>query len=583
MYGWTGKLLMVDLTRGRTDIMEPAAGFYRRWLGGRGLAGRFLDGHMGRAHDDPDLPLALMAGPLVGTIAPTSGRAAFLSRSPLTGGVCDSSVGGALGTQLKRAGLDGVVITGRAERLSGLLIADGRASLADARDLAGAATHRVGEALAGRGAWAAVGPAAENGSPLAGVVVDRHHTAGRGGLGLVMAAKGLKFLAVEGSGRVAVADAAGLKAARTDILRLVAASPVLSGENGFSNFGTGALYDLMASRHMMPTHNFRATHFASSGRLNAPALKARFAPASRGCKGCTILCKKMAADGRALPEFETLSHFTALVGNEDLEVVVEANRLCNELGLDTIGAASAIACWAEVTGERPDGARILALLNEMGLARGQGGELAAGSARWAAAAGRPEASMAVKGLELPAYDPRGAYGMALALAVATRGGCHLRAYPIGHEILRKPVATDRFSFSGKARIIKLAEDANAVVDSLTACKFVFLAAGLEEYAAALSAATGEVFAAQDLMALGERVCYAERVLNQAAGVIGAADDLPARFFAEAGSAGAGLAAPPLDRERFLRARADYYRVRGLDAEGRPRPEKAAELGVPWSG
>jgi aldehyde:ferredoxin oxidoreductase len=187
--------------------------------------------------------------------------------------------------------------------------------------------------------------------------------------------------------------------------------------------------------------------------------------------------------------------------------------------------------------------------------------------------------MVVKGLELPAYDPRGAYGMSLAYALSTRGGCHLRAYPVSHEILRKPVATDRFTFSGKARIIKIAEDQNAVVDSLTACKFIFFAAGLEEYAKVYAAVTGIAATAEDLLLAGERIYYQERMMNALNGFTALDDDLPQRFFTEAGSGDEAMAINPLDRAAFLAARAKYYRIRGLDEEGRPTPEKIGELGL----
>ena len=163
----------------------------------------------------------------------------------------------------------------------------------------------------------------------------------------------------------------------------------------------------------------------------------------------------------------------------------------------------------------------------------------------------------------------------------TRGGCHLRAYPIAHEILRKPVATDRMSFSGKARIIKIAEDMNAAIDSLTACKFVFFAASLEEYARALRAVTGVPASAQDLLRIGERIVYRERMMNAANGFTAADDDLPGRFFASPGTPGGHVAVPPLDRTAFLAARERYYAVRGLDDRGMPTEAKAKELGLPW--
>jgi aldehyde:ferredoxin oxidoreductase len=132
--------------------------------------------------------------------------------------------------------------------------------------------------------------------------------------------------------------------------------------------------------------------------------------------------------------------------------------------MDTISAGATLACYAEIENKRLTGDEILSLLTAIANGSGIGKELGKGSYEFARSKGKSEVSMSVKKLELPAYDPRGAYGMALGYAVSTRGGCHLRAYPIGNEILRKPVPTDRFTFSGKARIVKIAEDANAIID-----------------------------------------------------------------------------------------------------------------------
>jgi aldehyde:ferredoxin oxidoreductase len=157
--------------------------------------------------------------------------------------------------------------------------------------------------------------------------------------------------------------------------------------------------------------------------------------------------------------------------------------------------------------------------------------------------------------------------MALAYCTSNRGGCHLRAYPISHEILRKPVATDRFSFSGKARIIKIAEDSNAAVDSLVACKFSFFGATLEEYAELLSAATGLEYTPQGLKEIGERIYLTERFYNCANGFAVGDDRLPERFFAEPGSSGEGIDIPPLDRLRFEEELQKYYRIRNLTEAG----------------
>jgi aldehyde:ferredoxin oxidoreductase len=335
----------------------------------------------------------------------------------------------------------------------------------------------------------------------------------------------------------------------------------------------------MDARHMMPTRNFRSSRFAPAASLNAPAFHHRFSPKNAGCRGCHIRCKKTAADGRPLPEFESMSHFSALINNPDMETMMAANAFCNDYGMDTISAASTLACYFELTGAAPAPETILDLLRDMVFQKGAGRMLSQGAARLAREFGVPDAAMAVKGLELPAYDPRGAYGMALAYSVSTRGGCHLRAYPISHEILRKPVPTDRFSFAGKALIIKLQEDVNAMADSLTACKFIFFAASLEEYARVLSAVTGEAFTGQALMKTGERICFQERIMNAENGFTAEDDDLPRRFFEESNNLPDADVLPPIPREAFLKARAAYYKVRGLDENGMPSLSAAKAMGL----
>ena len=346
--------------------------------------------------------------------------------------------------------------------------------------------HGLEQRLPEDASLACIGPAAENGSPLGSVAVDHRHGGVRGGLGLVWASKNLKYLTVRGTGEVRVHDAAALEEAREAIVRLTMASPVLMGGHGFSRWGTGALFDLINSRRMLPTDNFRKTWFDYGDQVNAPALAKLYEPRDHGCLGCHIHCRKIARDGRSLPGFETMAHFTALIGNHSPETAMEAADLCGRLGLDPISAGATLACLREITGKDYTEKTLLASLRTMA----EDGELSRGALHLARTLGRPETAMTVKGLELPAFDPRGGCGLALAYAVSTRGGCHQRAYPISHEVLRKPVATDRFTFSGKARIIKLAEDTIAACDSMNACRLVFLAAGLDEYAKAMTAVTG---------------------------------------------------------------------------------------------
>ena len=580
-FGWTGKILRIDLTDGRITIDHPEDPVYHRFIGGRGLAGFFLKDGVTRHWRDPQMPLLLFTGPLVNTASPTSGRMTVMSRSPLTGTVGDSSVGGSLGTEMKKAGYDGVVIIGRSPQWCGLEIDDQSVRLVPTTHLVGMTTDRVSMALSGKGALAVIGPAAENGVRFSSVMVDDHFACGRNGLGLIFAVKRLKYIAIKGNGSTKVHDPAALKKACTDIYRLVDASPILKGHFGISKYGTSALYDLMDTRKMMPTDNFRQSRFKHAATMNAPTMKKRYRSKSAGCRGCHIRCKKRGKNGHSLPEFETLSHFSALVGNTDLDTVVAANRLCNQMGMDTISAAATLACFAEIQQKNLSPDRIMKLLEQIARNQGDGTYLKKGAAAYAADQGYPQAAMTVKNLELPAYDPRGAYGMALAYATSPRGACHLRAYPISHEILRKPVATDRFSFVGKARMIKLSEDLNSVIDSLTACKFIFFAASIEEYASVYTAVTGIDTTGQQLLKTGERIFYNERIMNAANGFDKSDDDLPDRFFEATADHRDETVAPPIERNLFLETRSNYYRIRGLDQKGLPTLEKAAELGLDW--
>ena len=579
MYGWCGKIARINLSDQTWSVQTADPDILKKFIGGRGLAGYYLSKRITLNWDDPDMPLLIFTGPLVNTRSPTSGRMTIMSRSPLTGTVGDSSVGGSFGTELKKAGFDGIIITGKSNTLSGIEILNASIRVTDARRLAGRQTGYVHSLLKGKGSTAVIGPAAENGVAFSSIIVDRHFAAGRSGIGRVLASKNIKYITVKGNGKTKIFNTRDLKKAREDVFRLAAASPILLGEFGISRFGTGALYDLMDARCMMPTNNFRQTKFSRASLMNAHAFKKRYAPKKIGCRGCHILCKKITKNRTSIPEFETMSHFSALLDNSDINTVIRANRICNEMGMDTISAAATLACFSEIFQKKllPD--EIVSLLLDIGEKRGKGTDLGRGALTYAKRRGRSDLAMAVKGQELPAYDPRGAYGMALAYATSTRGGCHLRAYPVSHEILRKPVATDRFSFKGKARIIKIGEDLNAVADSLTACKFIFFAASLEEYARIYTAVTGIKTSGQDLFKTGERIYYNERIMNAANGFTEKDDDLPDRFFDSPGYKNGSIDIDPIDRESFLKARSNYYVVRKLDKNGMPVPDTARKLGL----
>jgi aldehyde:ferredoxin oxidoreductase len=582
MHGWHGTVIHIDLQKRTFEREHPPRQRYEDFLGGRGLAGWYLAPHVTLPWDDPALPVCIFAGPLTDTPSPASAMATIMSRSPLSGAVCDTQAGASFGVALKRAGIDGIVITGRGDRLYGIEIDHENVRFVNAEPLCGARCGEVLRATERSASALAIGPAAENGVRYAAPVIKEYGIAGRGGLGAVFAAKNCKYITVQGHTETRIADPERLAHASDDVRRLIAASPVLLGELGMTNFGSGALYDLIASRRMMPTGNFRRTFFDQATACNAHAYARRYAPRARGCGNCHIRCLLSAADGRLIPEYDAMAHFSALLENADIETVMAANHACLEMGLDPVSTAATLAARGESENRMPHRAEICRLIEDIGCARCSDTALGLGAARWARLHGCPEIAMTVKQQELPAFDPRGALGMAIAYATSTRGGCYRSAQAQTHEIIRKPAATDRFTFSGKARIIKAAEDMYAAAESLTVCTHVLYAATLEEYASIYSAVTGERRTSDQLLQAGERIYYHERMMNARNGFARADDELPARFFEAHGSSGNGIVIPPLSRGDFQTALDRYYRIRGLDSAGMPTAATARRLGLPWN-
>ncbi len=561
MNAWHGKALHVDLTSKKSWTEKIPEQILASFIGGRGLGVRLMKDCFTLDPSDSLIPLIFAVGPLCGTPAPASSRMSVVTRSPLTGTIGESSVGGTFPLKLKSAGYDFLMVTGKAASPVYLEIHDERMEIKDASKLWGKGCQEVNALLENAGTTACIGPAGEKLVRFANIMIGGANSAGRGGLGAVMGAKNLKAIVVNGSQKVLLAESSEFRKAMDDVMRLLRASPVVMGELGLGEYGTATLVDIVGQRKMAPTENFKKTFFPEARAYSGPSLKKEFSPKKHGCIGCPIQCKKITSCGRPMPEYETLSHFGALNANSDAESIIKANLLCNDLGMDTISTAATFAAYGEARGGFLSSEEMLEMIRKTAYREGGGDKLAEGSRSYCASLGKPELSMSVKGLELPAYDPRGSYGMALAYCTSTRGGCHLRAYPISQEILRKPVATDRFSFDGKARMIKIAEDNNAVVDSLAVCAFALLGASIEEYAQVLAAATGTPFTGQGLMKTGEEIVLTERRYNAENGFTKMDDFLPERFYTEPGSSGEGIDIPPIDKARFTEEMEKYYRMR----------------------
>ena len=350
--------------------------------------------------------------------------------------------------------------------------------------------------------------------------------------------------------------------------------------------GTSSLVNVINAHGMYPTKNFQRGVFNDAEGTSGEKIAETILQGRSACFKCPIACgrktKTSNREGEG-PEYETLWAFGAQLGINDLETITEANYTCNELGLDTITSGSTIGCAMELyeKGAFPeklkwgDSSIIVKLVEDIAYKRGIGKDLALGSKKLAEKYGRPELAMQVKGLEIPAYDPRGAQGQALSYATSNRGGCHMQAYLISPEILGSPVFLDRNSIEGKAEIVVLFQDISAAVDSLVLCRFLQFAISIDTFKDMLNIVTGMNYTEDELLKVGTRIYNLERKYNSEAGFTRKDDMLPARFLEEELSEGASRY-----RVVHLDKMLDrYYKLRGWDENGIPSEEIKKELGI----
>ncbi|MEA2053432.1 MAG: aldehyde ferredoxin oxidoreductase family protein [Euryarchaeota archaeon] len=562
MNGWNNKILRIDLSKSQIDSYVPEDTLLTNYLGGRGLGAKIVY-DAGRVDAlSPDNLLVFAAGPLTGTTTPASGRVSLSTKSPLTGTIFDSNCGGSFGPELKKAGYDAIIITGKAPDPVFIEIEDDQVELLSAVPLWGKNVKATTNILKAKGSVACIGRAGEKQVYLASIIADAKHAFGRGGVGAVMGSKNLKAIAVKGTSSVDIYDRADYTMQKKAINRLLIASPTIS--KGLSVFGTPFLVKITSWMKIIPVANFRLSEPEIDLKpFFAATIANEYSPIKKACYSCPIACKREDKAGNVLPEYETIGLMSANIQNPDYDAIVEANRLCNDYGMDTISVAGVLGCHAEIRNKSISPNELLNLMEMVGERAGIGEQLGRGAKLFSASEGYPEKSIQVKGLELPAYDPRGVKGLGFSYATSNRGGCHTRAYLVAPEILRKPKAIDPYTLAGKAGHTKIFQDRFAAVDSLVVCKFAFFGAGEEEYANILGAVTGEAYTSEDLMRVGERIWNLERLYNIREGFSKADDTLPQRFFDET------VNGRVIDREEFLNTLEEYYRMRGWDDNGVP--------------
>ncbi len=599
MGGWQGQILRVNLTKGtcKKEKLDPKLA--RAYIGGRGLGTKMLFDEVSPTVDPLSLnnKLIMATGPLTGTNASTGGRYMVITKSPLTGAVACSNSGGYIGAEIKFCGYDLIVFEGRAKSPVYLWLNNDRVEIRPADKLWGKTTHETEDRLKAETQEEAkvcsIGPAGEKLALTACVMNDKHRAAGRSGVGAVMGSKNLKAVVAKGYQSVKVARPKEFMAACRAVVKKLADNPVTGG--GLPKYGTPVLVNVINAHGFLPTRNFQQGQFEGADKVSGETIADTILIKNKGCFACTIACARVSEvkEGKYKgsgegPEYESDWALGIDTGISDLAAVTKANYLCNELGMDTIEAGVAVATAMELFERgyipqkdigRPlrfgDGDALVWLIEEMGHRRGFGELVAQGGYRVAEKYGHPELFMGVKKQAFPAYDGRGAQGMALGYSTSNRGACHLRGYTISVEVFGIPQKMDPFVTQGKPGVSKLFQDVTAFVDSTGICLFTTFGIGADDIQPMLEHATGVGYTVEECLKAGERIWNLERLFNLKAGFTGKDDTLPPRLLNEGIPAGPakGMVA------KLPEMLPEYYKLRGWDASGIPSKAKLKELAL----
>jgi len=608
---YAGKLLRADLGAGTLRFESISEADVRSYLLGSGLAARIYYQEMDPGLDPlhPDSPLLAMNGLLTGTFSPTGCRSSWCGRSPLTGIWNEANMGGHWGAELRFAGLDGLIVTGRAAEPVYLWIHDGQAEIRPAGHLWGLEHFDLFERLRGetdpKAQVACIGPAGENLVRLAGVMQggQEHARSGaRGGMGALLGSKNLKAIVVRGSERPQYPDP---KAFQTFVKQINAF--IKDNSVGMSQLGTpGGIIGTELTGDLPLKNWSEGSWKEETARISGQRIAETIFARHTHCFACPIGCGKTVKidDGPYAgvyghgPEYETLAGFGGNCQCDDLNAIARMNDLCNRYGLDTISTSAALAFAMEayekglLSREEAGGLDLTwgnapAMIEAVSqIARREGiGEILADGVRAAAARLGPEAeafAVHVKGMEMPYHDPRAFVSMAPSYATAVRGACHLEglSYWAGYGVRwpgwYEPETYDPHDSTGQGKVAVDFQNYVGVYNPLGLCKFIIKATITPGNIAELvNAALGWDWTAADVIETGERLFNLKRLINLRLGVTAADDTLPRRLLTEPRPSGGAAGVLP-DLPAMLE---EYYRVRGWEADGTPSAERLAALNV----
>ena len=608
MKGYTGKILKVDLTAGKSHARAFDEKHARKYLGGQGFAVEIVFHGVPKGADPlgPDNVLAMAGGLFDGFPVPTGGKVAFAAKSPATNTLAESIMGGSIGPELKHAGYEALEVSGKSESPVYILIEDDKVEINDAADLWGKDTRVTPETLKKRHGWdvkvACIGVAGEKLSKIACIDCDDRQ-AGRAGLGAVMGSKNLKAIVIRGTKDLVPAEPSKLLDIALRYQKIYEAAPSFIED---TKYGTGEFLGWVnKEKGVFPTRNWQESVFKEREKIDPYYWAPRYVTKNKACFSCTKPCGKLfevksgkfagvAIDGI---EYETLYSLGGQCGNADVESVARANELCDLLGMDTISAGVTVGFAMElmqrgIITEKDVGFKLTfdnasdavpRMIEMMGNRTGFGDVLADGVKVAATRIGKGSERYAIhtKGLEPPAYDVRGMKGHGLAYMTSTRGACHLRAGFYAPELVGKFwkwEGIDRFSPANKGFMVSQTENFMCVYDSVGLCKFsrgFFLIAKLPEV---IEAITGMNYTEDELLKIGERIHNMKGAFNAREGVTRKDWLLPTRILEEPIVDGPSKGSKISVDEMNLMLD-DYMKARGWTSDGTPTPEKLAELGI----
>jgi len=611
MNGYMNQIINVDLTARKIDISEFEEDILKNFIGGSGLGVKILWDKKAFMADplSGENTLIFMTGPFANTPVLLSGRHAVVARSPLTGIFGESDSGGTWGPMLKRAGYDGIVVTGKADSPVYLWVSENGVEIRDAGHLWGKDTFDADAQLraetAEKAVTAGIGPAGERLVRIAAIMNDGRagRAAGRCGLGAVMGFKKLKAIAVHGTLETQIHDRDGLLKALKEVGRMIRENMV-----GMTKFGTSGGLASFEEMGALPLQNWKGSERWNEGasQITGAAMAERIGTGNYGCERCIVRCGRdirvkegpYAGLEGAGPEYETLASLGSLCLITDLNAIAMANDLCNRYGLDTISTGSMVAFAMEayekgiLTQKDTDGLELtwgnahamVETVKMIGEDRGLGVILAKGSreASKELGAGAEQFAVHSKGLEVPMHEPRAYMAGAVQYATSARGACHVSGLSHAFErVLTLPEIglkdiPDRMASEGKGVLAAKTQNVMGMFDSLKVCKFLLFGGikttHLVEW---YEKVTGESMSVEEFMLTGERIFNLKRLFSLRCGLRAEDDTISARILDLPKEAeGWKTKLPPLPE--MIK---EYYAYRGWNDEGVPTDEKLQALGL----